>query len=56
LFEDPDYLSAKRYADIIKTMWFSFFFGGIIPIGTHKKLNIFRSYFIIVWTDSILLC
>jgi hypothetical protein len=33
LLEDPDYLSAKRYADIMKTMWFSFFFGSCIPLG-----------------------
>lgn len=31
--EDPDYLSAKRYSDIMKTMWFTFFYGSIIPIG-----------------------
>lgn len=31
--EHPDYLSAKRYSDIMKTMWFTFFYGSIIPIG-----------------------
>jgi uncharacterized Tic20 family protein len=28
-----NYLSAKRYADIMKTMWFTFLFGSTIPIG-----------------------
>jgi hypothetical protein len=31
--EHPDYLSAKRYSDIMKTMWFTFLFGTAIPIG-----------------------
>lgn len=31
--EDPDYLSAKRYSDITKTMWFTFFYGTAIPLG-----------------------
>ena len=31
--EMPDYSQAKRYGDIIKTMWFTFFYGDIIPIG-----------------------
>lgn len=31
--EHPDYLSAKRYSDIMKTMWFTFFYGTAIPIG-----------------------
>ena len=31
--EHPDYLSAKRYADTMKTMWFTFFYGTAIPLG-----------------------
>lgn len=36
--EQVDYLPAKRYADIIKTMWFTFFFGTAIPIGVFSSL------------------
>jgi hypothetical protein len=36
--EDPDYLIAKRYADLIKTMWFTFFFGTAIPAGLLMSL------------------
>jgi hypothetical protein len=32
--EMPDYSQAKRYGDIMKTMWFTFFYGDIIPVGT----------------------
>lgn len=31
--EMPDYSQAKRYGDIMKTMWFTFFYGDIIPVG-----------------------
>jgi hypothetical protein len=31
--ESPDYSQAKRYGDIMKTMWFTFFYGDIIPVG-----------------------
>ncbi|CAD8136214.1 unnamed protein product [Paramecium pentaurelia] len=34
LMEEPDYLSAKRYSDIMKTMWFTFLYGTAIPLGT----------------------
>lgn len=33
LMEMPDYSQAKRYGDIMKTMWFTFFYGDIIPVG-----------------------
>ncbi len=33
LEEQPDYLQSKRYADIMKTMWFTFLYGSAIPIG-----------------------
>ena len=32
--EHPSYAMGKRYADIMKTMWFTFFFSPVIPIGT----------------------
>lgn len=32
--EEPDYLSAKRYSDVMKTMWFTFMYGTAIPLGT----------------------
>lgn len=32
------YLSAKRYSDIIKTMWFAYFFGLAIPLGVISSL------------------
>jgi hypothetical protein len=35
LMEEPDYLSAKRYSDIMKTMWFTFLFGSCIPLGNN---------------------
>ena len=31
--ENVDYQQAKRYSDIMKTMWFSFLFGPLIPMG-----------------------
>lgn len=31
--EKTEYYQAKRYADIMKTMWFTFLFGCCIPIG-----------------------
>ena len=32
--EQPDYLSAKRYSDVMKTMWFTFLYGSTIPLGS----------------------
>lgn len=31
--EKVEYTQGKRYADIMKTMWFTFFYGSCIPIG-----------------------
>ncbi len=31
--EDVKYNMAKRYAEIMKTMWFTFFYAPAIPIG-----------------------
>lgn len=45
--EKPDYSSAKRYGDIMKTMWFTFFYGDIIPIGIlFSILGLVLYYFI----------
>ena len=45
--EQPDYLSAKRYSDIMKTMWFTYFYGTMIPIGLVCSLiGLFLYYFI----------
>ncbi len=32
--EYPDYNIGKRYADIMKTMWFTFFYCPAVPMGT----------------------
>ncbi len=29
--EFPDYTMGKRYADVMKTMWFTFFYSPAIP-------------------------
>jgi hypothetical protein len=45
--EHPDYLSAKRYADIMKTMWFTFLFGTAIPIGfIFSLIGLILYYFV----------
>lgn len=36
--EHPSYSMGKRYADIMKTMWFTFFYSSVIPIGTIISL------------------
>ena len=36
--ENPSYSMGKRYADIMKTMWFTFFYSPIMPIGTIISL------------------
>jgi hypothetical protein len=49
LMEKPDYLSAKRYADIMKTMWFTFFFGTAIPLGLPLSWAGLFGYY---WADK----
>lgn len=44
--EHPDYAIGKRYADIMKTMWFTFFFSPLIPIGTLFSLIGLLAYYI----------
>lgn len=47
--EDCDYSQAKRYCDIMKTVWFTFFYGGIIPIGIVLSLLTLILYY---WIDK----
>ena len=47
--EHPDYLMAKRYSDIMKTMWFTFFYGTAIPIGIICSWTGLVLYY---WTDK----
>ena len=45
--EYPDYLSGKRYADIMKTMWFSFVYSSVIPYGPLiSGIGLFLYYWI----------
>jgi hypothetical protein len=46
--ETESYFMGKRYSDIMKTMWFTFFYGGILPIGYFFSvigLSIYYWYF-----------
>lgn len=36
--ENPSYSIGKRYADIMKTMWFTFFYSPAIPMGTALSI------------------
>ncbi|EGR27621.1 hypothetical protein IMG5_192990, partial [Ichthyophthirius multifiliis] len=46
LMEFPDYTMGKRYADVMKTMWFTFFFSPVIPQGTVWSIvGVFLYYF-----------
>ena len=43
--EYPDYAMGKRYADVMKTMWFTFFYSPVIPMATiWSILGIFLYY------------
>jgi hypothetical protein len=47
--EHTEYYQAKRYADIMKTMWFTFLFGSAIPIGILFSMLGLSIYF---WVDK----
>lgn len=47
--ENPGYLIAKRYADNMKTLWFTFFYGSILPIGIVCSLG---GMFLYYWIDK----
>jgi hypothetical protein len=49
LMEHTEYYQAKRYADIMKTMWFTFFFSNAIPLGIPISLLGLCCYF---WVDK----
>ncbi|KRX04111.1 hypothetical protein PPERSA_08326 [Pseudocohnilembus persalinus] len=47
LMEKVEYTQGKRYADIMKTMWFTFFYSPAIPLGLFLSLiNLVYYYFI----------
>lgn len=43
------YINGKRYADIMKTMWFTFFYCSIVPGGTVCSLLGIVFYY---WVDK----
>lgn len=47
--EDVPYHMAKRYAEIMKTMWFTFFYAPAIPIGIVWSMLGIILYGIIDW-------
>ena len=61
--ERPSYSSAKRYSDNISTMWFSFFYAPILPIGPvisivglliyYYVVNDFKYYIFILYKFKI---
>ena len=48
-YEFTDYLVAKRYADNMKTMWFTFFYCPVIPMGIVVSLLGMTFYY---WIDK----
>ena len=49
--EKVDYNIAKRYADILKTMWFTFFYAPAIPIGIVWSMV---GLFVYYWIDKVI--
>ena len=49
LNENPSYLNGKRDADIMKTMWFTFLYSPVIPIGSIVSLIGLILYY---WIDK----
>ena len=47
--EHTEYYQAKRYADIMKTVWFTFLYGGILPIGIIFSIIGLSLYY---WVDK----
>ena len=47
--EHTNYFQAKRYTDIMKTMWFTFLYGNAIPIGIVLSLLGLVCYY---WVDK----
>ena len=50
--EEVPYNMAKRYAEIMKTMWFTFFYAPAIPIGiVWSAVGILFYY----WVDKVII-
>lgn len=47
--EEVEYTQGKRYADMMKTMWFTFFYGSCIPLGIIFSLISLIAYY---WADK----
>lgn len=47
--ENPDYAQAKRYCEVMNTMWVTFFYGGPIPIGVILSFAMLNVYY---WIDK----
>jgi hypothetical protein len=47
--ERPDYTNGKRYADILKTMWFTSFYCVVIPLATFWSILGLCIYY---WADK----
>jgi hypothetical protein len=47
--ENTDYSQSKRYCDVMKTMWFTFFYGDAIPIGIVINIVCLFLYY---WVDK----
>lgn len=45
--EDFDYVQGKRYADIMKTMWFTFLYAPCIPLGNFFSILTLVAYYYI---------
>lgn len=46
--EKVEYTQGKRYADMMKTMWFTFFYASCIPIGLVFSMLTLVLYY---WVD-----
>ena len=49
LMEDSEYDMGKRYAEIIETMWFTFLYSTLIPIGAFISVLGIGIYY---WVDK----
>lgn len=47
--EGPPYVNGKRYADIMKTMWFTFLYSPMIPTGVLWSILGLLIYY---WADK----
>lgn len=45
--EDFSYVQGKRYADIMKTMWFTFLYAPCIPLGNFFSIISLLAYYYI---------